>query len=58
MTKKRLALPASGGSYVRKGSDLKQVEEPTKELIRNAAEKTPETDVETPVEGSNKETDQ
>ncbi|MBM2294706.1 hypothetical protein JQX09_22430 [Sulfitobacter pseudonitzschiae] len=58
MTKKRPVLPASGGSYVRKGSELRQVVEPTKELTRRDMEKVASTAVKDPVEGSDKETDQ
>ncbi|UOA25900.1 hypothetical protein [Pseudosulfitobacter sp. DSM 107133] len=58
MTKKRPVLPASGGSYLRKGSELKQIAEPTKELTRRDIEKAASTTVKDPVKGSDKETDQ
>ena len=57
MTKKRPQLPSSGGSYVRKGSDLKQVQEPTRELTRREMAEAQAAPENKPASSSNQETD-
>ena len=57
MTKKRPQLPSSGGSYVRKGTDLKQVQEPTRELTRREMQQSQATTAKDAASPSKQETD-